>query len=143
MSWKYNFIDHTADIAVEVKSNTIEELFIASAYAWQESVIEKNEIKISDKREINVNELSYEELLVRFLDELNFLLLTKKWIMGKLNQIEIKKKNEMYNLTAVMSGDSISLKRYRLKVEIKAITFHQMEIKNINNEYTTRIVFDI
>lgn len=143
MSWKYNFIDHTADIAVEVKSNTIKELFIASAYAWQESVIEKNEIKISDKREINVNELSYEELLVRFLDELNFLLLTKKWIMGKLNQIEIKKKNEMYNLTAVMSGDSISLKRYRLKVEIKAITFHQMEIKNINNEYTTRIVFDI
>ena len=136
-------MDHTADIAVEVKSNTIKELFIASAYAWQESVIEKNEIKISDKREINVNELSYEELLVRFLDELNFLLLTKKWIMGKLNQIEIKKKNEMYNLTAVMSGDSISLKRYRLKVEIKAITFHQMEIKNINNEYTTRIVFDI
>ena len=143
MSWEFDFIDHTADIAVEVKGNTIEELFIASAYAWQKSVIEKNEIKISDNREINVNELSYEELLVRFLDELNFLLLTKKWIMGDINKIKIQKKGSKINLKVIVIGEKFDEKRHELRVEIKAVTFHQMEIKNVNNEYSTRIVFDI
>ncbi|MEJ2614611.1 MAG: archease [Ignavibacteriaceae bacterium] len=143
MSWEFNFIDHTADIAVEVKGDTIEELFTASAFAWQESVIEKSDINLSDKRELNIEEISCEELLVRFLDELNYLLLTKKWIMGKLNHIEIKKKEEMYNLRAVISGESISLKRHHLKVEIKAVTFHQMEIRKVNTKYSTRIIFDI
>ena len=143
MSWEFNFIDHTADIAVEVKGNTIEELFIASAYAWQESVIEKNEIKISDKKEINVSELSYEELLVRFLDELNFLFLTSKWIMLEVNKIEIHSENDNLKLKAILRGENYNDKKHQLKVEIKAVTFHQMEIKKINNVFTTRIIFDI
>ena len=143
MSWEFNFIDHTADIAVEVKGNTIEELFIASAYAWQESVIEKNEIKISDKKEINVSELSYEELLVRFLDELNFLFLTSKWIMLEVNKIEIHSENDNLKLKANVRGENYNDKKHQLKVEIKAVTFHQMEIKKINNVFTTRIIFDI
>lgn len=143
MSWEYNFIDHTADIAVEVKGDTIEEMFTASAFAWQESVVEKSWIKLSDEKEINVEELSYEELLVRFLDELNFLLSTKKWIMIDINKIEIKNTDDKLKLKAVVTGEKFDEKKHRLKIEIKAVTFHQMEIKNIDNEYSTRIVFDI
>jgi SHS2 domain-containing protein len=143
MSCKFNFIDHTADIAVEVEGNTIEDLFVASAFAWQESVIEKDEIKLSDTREINIEELSYEELLVCFLDELNFLLLTKKWIPGRINKIEIKKRGDKFILTADVSGENVDEKKHHLKVEIKAVTFHQMEIRKVNNEYFTRIIFDI
>ncbi|MFZ0453492.1 MAG: archease [Ignavibacteriaceae bacterium] len=143
MSWEYNFIDHTADIAVEVKADTIEDLFTASAFAWQESVIEKNGINLSDKREINISELSYEELLVRFLDELNFLFLTKKWIMGDINRIVIQKENNKVNLRTIITGENCDDNRHQLKVEIKAVTFHQIEIKKVNNEYSTRIIFDI
>ncbi len=143
MSWEYHFIDHTADIAVEVKGDTVEELFIASASAWQKSVIEKNEIKLVNKKEIKLNELSYEELLVSFFDELNFLLLTKKWIMGKIDKISINEKNEMYSLSVAVTGEEIDNSRHHLKVEIKAVTFHQMEIKKVNNKYSTRIIFDI
>ncbi len=143
MGWNYNFIDHTADIAVEVKGDTIEDLFIASASAWQESVIEKNELNSSVKKQINIEDLSHEELLVHFLDELNFLLLTKKWILAKINKIEIKKIEDKFNLKADITGENINEKRHQIKVEIKAVTFHQMEIKKINSKYSTRIVFDI
>jgi SHS2 domain-containing protein len=143
MSWKYNFIDHTADIAVEVKGDTIEELFTASAFAWRESVIEKDKINLFDQQEINIYEISYEELLVHFLDELNYLFLTRKWIMSGINKIEIQKKNDKLKLKAIVTGESYNDKRHQLKVEIKAVTFHQMEIKKVNNEYFTRIIFDI
>ena len=143
MSWKFNFIDHTADIAVEVTGDTINDLFIASAFAWQESVFEKNGVNLSDEREINIEELSYEELLVSFLDELNFLLLTKKWIMGKVDKIQIQKNDDKINLKAIVTGENFDDKRHQLKVEIKAVTFHQIEIREVNNKYFTRIIFDI
>jgi len=143
MSWKFNFIDHTADIAVEVTGDTINDLFIASAFAWQESVFEKNGVNLSDEREINIEELSYEELLVSFLDELNFLLLTKKWIMGKVDKIQIQKNDDKINLKAIVTGENFDDKRHQLKVEIKAVTFHQIEIRKVNNKYFTRIIFDI
>ena len=143
MSWEFNFIDHTADIAVEVKAGTIEELFTASAFAWQESVIEKGIISLPDKHEIIIEELSYEELLVRFLDELNFLFLTRKWIMREINKIELKKDIDKIKLRAFVAGENFDEKRHQLKVEIKAVTFHQMEIKKIENMFTTRIIFDI
>jgi SHS2 domain-containing protein len=143
MSWEFNFIDHTADIAVEVKADTIEELFTASAFAWQESVIEKDMINLPDKHEIIIEELSYEELLVRFLDELNFLFLTRKWIMREINKIELKKDIDKIKLRVFVTGENFDEKRHQFKVEIKAVTFHQMEIKKIENMFTTRIIFDI
>lgn len=143
MSYEYIFIDHTADIAVEVKGDSIEELFVASALSWQESTIDKREIKLLDEKEINVEELSYEELLVHFLDELNFLLLSMKWIMGQIKKIEIKKNGDGIKLKAFVTGENIDFNKHHLKVEIKAVTFHQMEIKKSDNKYFTRIVFDI
>lgn len=143
MAWDYNFIDHTADIAVEVEGNTIEELFIASALAWKECVIENTEIDLLSDKKINIDDFSFEELLVHFLDELNFLLLTKKWVIGKINKIEIRKLNDRFKLNADISGENLDEKKHQLKVEIKAVTFHQMEIKKINNKFSTRIVFDI
>ena len=143
MNWNYHFIDHTADIAVEVEGGTIEDLFIASVSAWQECTIEKSEINFSLKKHINIKDQSLEELLVHFLDEINFLLLTKKWILSKINGIEIKKSGDKFVLSADIVGENTDEKKHQIKVEIKAVTFHQMEIKKINNRYTTRIVFDI
>ena len=143
MSWKYNFIDHTGDIAVEVEGDTFEELFTASAFAWQESVIDKNKINFPDKRTLNIEEQSYEELLVSFLDELNFLFLTQKWIMSKIDIIEIRDNNNKIKLKGIIAGENFDNRRHKPKVEIKAVTFHQMEIKRLKNKYYTRIVFDI
>jgi SHS2 domain-containing protein len=143
MSCKFNFIDHTADIAVEVEGDTIADLFIASASAWQESVVEKNKINFFIRKEIFIEGMSYEDLLVSFLDELNFLLLTKKWVSGNINEIEIKKTEDRFYLKAEIAGENIDENKHQIKVEIKAVTYHQMEIKKIKNKYSTRIVFDI
>ena len=63
--------------------------------------------------------------------------------MGDINKIKIQKKGSKINLKVIVIGEKFDEKRHELRVEIKAVTFHQMEIKNVNNEYSTRIVFDI
>ncbi|MCW9094911.1 MAG: archease, partial [Ignavibacteriaceae bacterium] len=74
MSRNYEFIDHTADIAVKLEGSTLEEMFTSGAEAWLFSVIDKKNLKADDLLEIDISANSKEELLVSFLNELNFLL---------------------------------------------------------------------
>jgi SHS2 domain-containing protein len=141
MSSTFKFIDHTADIAVEVKADTIEELFTASALAFRESVMnfEKNEGKETYK--FNLNSHSLETLLVNFLNELNFRLTYKRKIFNNISDLKIYKEDNNWNLECTLNENDID--EDKIKTEIKSVTYHQMEIKKVNNEYSTRIVFDI
>ena len=78
MSSEHIFIEHTADIAFDVFADSFEELFIESARAWRISVVGDVAGKALSNRLINLTAESLEELLVNFLNELNYLLTTKK-----------------------------------------------------------------
>ena|SRR3990172_2965065 len=142
MSGNFKPVDHTADIAFEVSGETIEELFIASANAWRSSVADKVKLGIEENKNIELSCLSREQLLVDFLSELNFFLLTNKWLMNQIKQIKINNVNTDWNLSAEVSGVPVTDK-VNLKQEIKAITFHQMNIIKSGNKYSTLLVFDI
>jgi SHS2 domain-containing protein len=139
----YSFLDHTADIAVEVSGQTLEELFLSSAAAWKESVVEQKEFRVSDSKNISITSESLEILLVQFLSELNYFLLTKKWLINSIEELKITEQNERYHLNAKIYGEEYDSKKHILKAEVKAVTFHQMEIKKRKNEFSTSIVFDI
>ncbi len=143
MSSSFKFIDHTADIAVEVNADSLTELFSISAAAFKSAVLEpESVINSTEKRKISLNERSLEELLVSFLCELNFLLQSDKWIFNNLGSIEVYREADWF-LNAELLGEKFDPDKNDLKTEIKAVTFHQMDIKLINEKYTTRIVFDI
>jgi len=141
LSSSYNFIDHTADIAVEVTADSVEELFIASAQAFKEAVLEP--VSESEEESFNFTLDSHllESLLVNFLNELNFRLISKRKIFNNINKIKIYQTDDNWNLECILSEDEVD--KEKIKTEIKSVTYHQMEIKKMNGKYSTRIVFDI
>lgn len=139
----YKFIDHTADIAVEVESSSIEGLFDSACHAWLESVLEPWQRRKVDSKKFLFTSDSYEQLLVHLLSELNFQLYTKRWIYTYTNIFKIEKQNNRLHLIAEVFGEPFNSEFHSLKEEIKAITFHQMKIEKQNEKYFTRIVFDI
>lgn len=142
MASSYKFIDHTADIAADVEADSMEELFAASAEAWKQTIFEDANISKSEKKVIDLAEADAESLLVKFLTELNYLFQTKRWICSSIKKIKIIKEDE-WNLSAVLLGEPFDPAKHAAILEIKAVTFHQMEIKKIKGKYSTRIVFDI
>jgi len=134
MSGLYKFIDHTADIAVEAEADTLEELFTISAQAWKEIIFEGNIIEAAEEKKINITESDPESLLVKFLDELNFLFQAKKWICASIKEMEIKQDKE-WKLKTILVGEPFNPSRHKVNLEIKAVTFHQMEIKKKNGKY--------
>lgn len=142
MAGSYKFIDHTADIACEVSGDTLEELFTASAEAWRSSVVDETSYCERKTKTIELESFSKEQLLVDFLNELNFLLFTRKWFTNIIIDISIESSNEYWKLKAELEGMTLS-DDIKLKQEIKAITYHQMEIEKKENKYSTLLVFDI
>ena len=139
----YRFIEHTADIAVEVSANTLEELFTISCHAWRDTALDSVDTSSTDEQIICVKAESCEALLIKFLSELNFLLYTKKWVFNSISRLEIKKENSSLILNSEILGENYDETIHYLKEEIKAVTFHQMKIEKHEDIFKTLIVFDI
>lgn len=139
----YQFIEHTADIAVEISANSIEDLFSISCYAWRDAALEIEDSFLTDEHTISLSADSFEELLVQLLSELNFLLSTKHWVFNSVKKIEFLSEEKSNKLFITILGEPFDKNIHHLKEEIKAVTFHQMKIEKNGDEYSTRIVFDI
>ena len=143
MASHHRFIDHTADIAVQITADSFEELIQESLIAFNESVLDSVDKKSEEELEIDLQDSSREGLLVSFLNEINFLLTVKKWISKSIDEISIVNINGLYTLSFKLKGSSYLTDDINLKEEIKSVTYHQMEIKEENGKLFTRIVFDI
>jgi len=139
---EFKFIDHPADIAVEVKSDSIEGLFKISAEAWKISALEEFTAANCVEMKFELKDNSLEGMLVGFLSELNYLLYVKSFVFVSVKSLSLLT-SDNYLLKAELNFEEYNTKKHIFKEEIKAVTFHQMEIEKINNIFCTRIIFDI
>ncbi len=142
MSKSYKFVDHTADIAVEISGSSLDELFTAGAEAWLVSIVGELIIEDDDSMELDLSAVSKEELLVTFLNELNYLLITKKWLCSSIQSIKIFDDVDGCELSAELKGVKYQ-DHIQLKQEIKSVTYHQLQIVESDGFYSTLVVFDI
>lgn len=142
MTKSFRFIDHTADIAAELTAGSITQLFEAGAEAWLAAMADEIQLEPDDSLDIELTASSKEELLVSFLNELNYFLITKKWLCLSVQSIKIFDDEDGCELSAEVRG-TILKEEIKLKNEIKSVTYHQVEIVERNGEYSTLVVFDI
>lgn len=141
MPGNYQYIDHTADIAVKITADSLKELFVNAASALVNSTAENLKFGKTETIRINLNEYSVEELMVGFLGELNYFFSVKKWLLKSINKIVIEEYENIWQLKTECEGSSEV--EFTPRDEIKAVTFHQMEIKFSKGMYETVMVFDI
>ena len=72
MSWTYNFRDHTADIAVDIEADSLNELFTAAAFTWRESISDDKIDGLNENKSLTFHDESLEILLVCFSKRVEF-----------------------------------------------------------------------
>jgi SHS2 domain-containing protein len=96
----------------------------------------KREFKFSTKG----NDLY--SLLFNWLDKV-MLLLVADWIAMSQFSVKINQQNNSYLLEGTARGEPLELDRHRYKVEIKAVTYHEMEIRQEKGMITVRFLLDL
>ena len=80
-----------------------------------------------------------EEILVYWLSELLYLFSTEGLIMDKA---DIQKLDSSC-IQAEVTGKIFNPEFHRVKTEIKAVTFHELEVKDTGRGYEAQVIFDV
>ncbi len=134
---KYKFLEHTADAKFLAYGKNLEEAFSNAAIAMFSVMTDVNKIKPLVEKKIEVKANDNEGLLYGFLEQLLILLDTEGFLLNKVKEIKIKDNK----LNAIVVGDKFK-ETYELHGDVKAVTYHEMEIKKEKNKIVIQVVVD-
>ena len=140
----YEFLNHPADVWVHAWGKTFEEAIENCVYALMETMFEGNIIENKITREISVEENTKGSLLVAFLSEFLYIFDTEYLIFNhvKIDQI-VKNSSGKLEIHAVGQGEVFDASKHIPDIEVKAITYSYLEIKETKKRTDIKIVYDI
>ena len=144
---KYIFLeDYTADIAFVAFGKTLEETFINAAEALMDIQTDIRQISPKECFDVEIEGYDLEQLLKRWLEELIYFLDAKQMLLCKFD-ISIKTKETEEGVTYVLRGrvcgEIFDPIKHVSKVEVKAVSYHDMEIGKKDNMYYAKVLVDI
>ena len=120
-------MDHATDAIIEVTARNLKEAFAVTADAVINLTLDREKVEEISQKEFSAQGKDLRYLLFSWLEEITFVLITEGFAIKKL-EFEIEK-NEDYHIKAKAFGEPLDFKKHNFKVEIKAPTFYEMEIK--------------
>ena len=136
-------IDHTGDIGIQVAASTLPQLFERAALGMFRVLTDLDAVQTPDATTISVEGRDREALMVRWLSELNYRHTVDDVLYGAFKVKSIDETDDGLTLKATARGESIDPDRHTVYTEIKAITFHGMEIRETDNGWTVQVIFDM
>ena len=139
----YRYLEElsSADAAFEASGSTLEEVFRDSAIATFEVMADTKTIKPLLKRNILVENHDMDGLLIDWLSELVFLKDSES-LLFSVFEVNIRK-NDVYVLKGVAKGEKIDRDKHNLRSDVKAVTYHLLEVKKMEDKWVARVVLDI
>jgi SHS2 domain-containing protein len=131
------------DALIEAYGGTLEEAFENAARALNETMIDMKNVR--PDREIKLEAQGHDlcELLFDWLDKVMLLLVSDNIVMSEFKVNITKHDNNGYSLIGIANGEKLDLLKHHYKVEIKAVTYHEMIITQEENLYTVRFLLDL
>ena len=136
---RYETFEHTADVGIRAFGRTEKELFANAAYAMFDLMADLKKVREKASLPIQVEAADREDLLVRWLSELLSLSSAKGFLFKDFSFFHLNSTS----LAAVARGEIFDPSRHKMKMEIKAVTYHQVEIKENEGKWEGKVIFDI
>lgn len=136
---RYEQIDHTADVGLLVRGETLHALFEDAAAGLFDVITDRSLVESREERTVVVGASDREDLLVCWLSELNFLFSTEGALFSDFKVLEIDEKR----LEARVTGEALDPARHAVRVEVKAVTYHRLRVEAVPSGWEAVVFFDI
>jgi SHS2 domain-containing protein len=140
VSWAV--VEHTADVGIEVRAATLEALFVDAAAGFCDAITEAARLGADEERAFQLEAAGLDLLLVAWLDELLFRFDTTG-VLYPRGEASVEGNGESWSLRAHVRGERFDAARHPLKVQVKAITYHGLEVARDAQGWRARVIFDI
>jgi len=129
------------DAVIEANGRTLEEAFENAARGLNDTMIDIKTVRPNKEIKITASGHDLHSLLFEWLDKVMLLLVADGIVTSEFS-VNIKQKGG-YSLEGVAKGERLDLDRHRYKVEIKAVTYHEMKVAQEKGNATVRFLLDL
>lgn len=140
----YRFLDHSTDAFIEVTAGDTKEAFSVAADAVIGLTLDQSSVEEKQEKEFSARGKDLEYLLFSWLEEIVFVLITDGFAIRRV-EFDIGEGGDGggYQISAKAFGEPLDFAKHGFKVEIKAPTFHEMEIRQDSGGVFMRFLLDL
>jgi SHS2 domain-containing protein len=116
-----------------------EDLFRRAAQAITEIMFRINRIKGAESLEVSLDGEDLADLMVRWLGEILYLFDGEQKIVSDISLLKVSRTH----LEAVLNVAVFDPDHHEILTEIKAVTYHQIEVSQGPDGWSARVIFDL
>ena len=139
MTYNYPEGGPTADLLIEATGNTLGEAFAQIALGMFNMMTPLEGLAEKEEFMVEAEGTDYESLLFNIMDELLFVA-DVEFLVPKKCHITVDHEN--MSAVGVCKGERFSATTHEVGIQIKAVTYHMMDIKETPDGWYVRMVFD-
>jgi SHS2 domain-containing protein len=139
----FKFLEHMADAYVAAYGKDLAEAFENAAAAMFEVMTDIETVKPEIEDYVEVEAADEYALLYNWLEELLVKSEINEMLYSKFEISELARTADGFRLKAKIWGEKFSPEKHPQKVGVKAVTYHQMEIRKEPGKTTVKFILDI
>lgn len=148
---KYEQIDISGDVGLRVSGDSLESLFENAASGMYDLITDVSTIRRDEDKKIFISAENYENLLIRWLNELVFLYDTYGFTGKRVsvtidNNVTASRSHDTataIELRAVITGGIFNPDINEKRLLIKAATYHNLTLRKRKAGWEATVIFDI
>ena len=132
--------EHTADVGLEARADTLGELLAALGEGLADLVAPRRQVTARESRTLAVRADDPESLAVDFLNEVAFTLQSDRFLVA---EVRVRSADEA-SVEAELVGEPFDAARPEYETEVKAATYHEIRIAPAEGGgWLGRVILDI
>ncbi|MDZ7801074.1 MAG: archease [Trueperaceae bacterium] len=140
-------LDHTGDVALEVRAEHLNGLFAAAARGLLGILFARppsaaTDGTVQEDTTLTLTASSLEELLVAWLDEVLFLVQTRARVPADLDVV-VREEGGAWRLEARLGVAPLDAQAQEWQGEVKATTHHGLHVEHRQGGWRAEVVFDV
>jgi SHS2 domain-containing protein len=142
LSGGFRYLEHVTDAYIEAYGDSMEEAFSYAAKGTVNVMFEIKDIQGTSKVEFRIEGVDYYELLFNWLERVHLLITIDNQVISNF-ELKISKLDSKFQLTGSGMVETINITKHGYKIEIKGVTYHEMEILQQGNQYKVKFILDL
>ena len=135
----FETFEHTADIGLVIRGQTLEALFVNAADALVDIMVDPSALGEEIRMTATVSAADRPALLVAWMNELLYLLDVHGFLPRRCRVTEFGDTT----LAAELFGDTIDPGRHKVRRMVKAATYHGLSLARANDLWEARVILDL
>ena len=136
---EFELLDHPADIGFRAYAATFEELYANAARALVSLIVDPAAIECREELLVRVDGIEFESLLVNWLNEVLYLMDSKRLALGEFEVQRLEK----YWIRCLVKGEPRDPVKHPPRLVVKAVTYHQLKINRTPDGWSADVYVDV